>query len=174
MFWQNPYKNVEVDIEFLAHEKGLLTISRTISNEGLEDQVDDAGRIWVKKGSFIDKDGKVTVPTIADTEVTFESDPIGILFSPVNVTYGPAHGAVMIAGWVKGDYMDWGENEWKPEFGEAIHKILPEINFKDKAGNYIQGPVDATTVKVPDTVYKTVATKGPAVTKVPKSTKANQ
>lgn len=145
MFWEYPYRTVEVDIEFLAHEKGLLTTSRTISDEGIE--ADDNGRKWVKKGSFIDKDGKVTVPTVDDSTVTFENPPVGLLFSPVNVTYGPAHGALMIAGWVKGDYMDWGEKEWKPEYGKAVHDILPDISFIDKKGNIITGAAESEVLE---------------------------
>lgn len=137
MFWEYPTKQIDVDIEFLAHEKELLTVSRTIQPDGAI-QYDD-GNLWIPKGSFIDKDGKVTVPTITANDVTFNEPPIGILFSAVKVTYGPAYGAVMIKGWVKGDYMDWGDYEWTTDYGKAVHKVLPEINFKDKAGNVIQG-----------------------------------
>lgn len=141
MYWTYPNKKVTVDVEFLAHEKELLTVSRTIQPDGIE--ADDNGQKWAKKGSFIDKDGKVTVPNVTATNVTFTNPPIGILFSSVKVTEGPDAGAVMIKGWVKGDYMDWGDYEWNPKYGEAIHKILPDINFKDNMGTIIYGPMNA-------------------------------
>lgn len=139
MFWTYPNQQIEVDVEFLAHEKGLLTVSRTIQPDGIE--ADEQGEKWVPKGSFIDKEGKVTIPKVSGESVSFDVEPVGILFSPVKVTHGPAYGALMIEGWVKGDYMNWGEdNEWNPKFGEAIHAILPGINFKDNEGNVVFGP----------------------------------
>lgn len=139
MHYTYPTRRVEIDAEFIAHEKELLTVTRQIEPDGVE--ADEAGQKWVSKGSFIDAEGKVTVPTISGTSITFDEDPVGILFSPVNVTYGPAYGALMIKGWIKGDYFDWDEEEWSVELGEAVHKLLPEINFKDSKGNIVYGPV---------------------------------
>lgn len=140
MYWVYPTRTVEIDAEFIAHEKELLTVTKQIQPDGIEP--DDQGEKWVKKGSFIDADGKVTVPTITSNSVTFSVPPVGILFSPVKVTYGPAYGAIMIKGWIKGDYFDWDEQEWSVELGEAVHKLLPEINFKDKEGHVVYGPTD--------------------------------
>lgn len=143
MYWKKVTKGVVTDAEFLAHEKGLLTVSRTIMPDGIE--ADDAGEKWVPKGSYIDKDGKMTVPTVTADSVTFDNPPIGILFSPVKVTNGPDAGAVMIEGWVKGDYMDWGDQEWNKSLGEAVHKLLPGINFKANDGTIIYGAASSAT-----------------------------
>ena len=103
MYQIYPTKKVGADIEFLAHEKGLLTINHMISNEGIDPDVD--GNKYAIKGSFIDKDGKVVTPTYTASGVTFSADPIGILFATVNVTHGDAHGAVMLEFVVKGNWL---------------------------------------------------------------------
>lgn len=132
-----PTWTVEADINFVAHEKGLQTRPITLKSEGVE--ANEKGRKWVRKGAFIDKDGKVTKPTVTTDSVTFEQEPVGILFHSVDVTYGDAHAALMYAGTVWGDWMDWGDTyDWKVEYGQAICKILPEINFTDHKGNFVQ------------------------------------
>lgn len=144
-YWIYPNRQVDVDIEFLAHERELLTVSRTIYPTGNEEK-DEAGKIWIPKGSYIDATGHVTVPTVTDSDVTFATPPVGILFSAVDVTYGPNYGALMIKGWVKGEYMNWQEKEWKVEYGEAVHKLLPGINFKDNQGNVVFGEGDSVSI----------------------------
>lgn len=141
MYQIYPVREVHITPEFLAHEKGLITYSHTIAPA--KDQPigaampDEIGKVWIPRGSFIDKDGKVTEPTVTADDVTFAEPPIGILFSDVDVTYAPADGAIMIEGWVKGDYMCWGDYDWNVKYGQAIHKLLPGIKFKDFAGNVV-------------------------------------
>ena len=135
MAWVTGIRKVQPDAEFIAHEKGLICVSREIQPDGIEP--DEDGLKYVPKGSFIDKDGKVTVPTVTSNSISFLENPVGILFSPVDVTYGANYGAVMIEGWVKGDYMDWDENDWTEEYGQAIVALIPGIRFKDKEGNVI-------------------------------------
>lgn len=137
MHYSYPTYQVEPTIEFLAHEKGLVTISHTIVPDGIEPN--ELGHKIAVKGSYIDKDGKVLKPTFTEDSVTFDSDPIGILFSSVDVTYGNADGAIMYKGIVQGDYMDWGDQEWNVKLGEAVHAKLPNIDFTDKAGNLVTG-----------------------------------
>lgn len=137
MHYLHPTYVVEPTIEFLAHEKGLVTISHTIVPDGIEPN--ELGHKIAVKGSYIDKDGKVLKPTFTEDSVTFDSDPIGILFSSVDVTYGNADGAIMYKGIVQGDFMDWGDQEWNVKLGEAVHEKLPNIDFTDKAGNLVTG-----------------------------------
>lgn len=137
MHYKYPTYQVEPTIEFLAHEKGLVTFSHTIVPDGIEPN--ELGHKIAVKGSYIDKDGKVLKPTFTEDSVTFDSDPIGILFSNVDVTYGNADGAIMYKGIVQGDFMDWGDQEWNVKLGEAVHAKLPNIDFTDKAGNLVTG-----------------------------------
>lgn len=137
MHYIHPTYQVEPTVEFLAHEKGLVTFSHTIVPDGIEPN--ELGRKIAVKGSYIDKDGKVLNPTFTEDSVTFDSDPIGILFSSVDVTYGNADGAIMYKGIVQGDFMNWGDQEWNVQLGEAVHEKLPYIDFTDKQGNLITG-----------------------------------
>lgn len=137
MYWTYPTREVFVDAEFMAHEHGKLTVSHTISNEGLE--ADEHGHKYAQKGSYIDKDGKVVVPTVTSSTIEFSSQPIGILFHTIDVTNGPEDGAILIKGTVMGDYMDWGEQEYNFDLAKSLHKALPLINVEDKAGRWIYG-----------------------------------
>lgn len=137
MHYKHPTYVVEPTPEFLAHEKGLVTYSHTIVPDGIEPN--ELGHKIAVKGSYIDKDGKVLTPTFTEDSVTFDSDPIGILFSSVDVTYGNADGAIMYKGIVQGDFMDWGDQEWNVKLGEAVHEKLPFIDFTDKKGNLVTG-----------------------------------
>lgn len=157
MAWVYGKRKVQPDAEFIAHEKSLICVSREIYPDGLE--ADEDGLIYAQKGSFIDKDGKVTVPTVTSNSISFTSDPVGILFSPVDVTNGENYGAVMIEGWVKGDYMDWDENEWTEEYGQALVKLMPGIRFKDKAGNVITAQGTNVATFSSDPVKVTASTK---------------
>lgn len=137
-YFAHPTYRVEPDIEILAHEVGLKTIPMTIYDDGVE--ANEKGRKWVEKGTFIDKDGKVTIPTVTEDSVTFESEPVGVLFHRADVTHGQDWVAVMYAGCLWGDFMNWGEEyDWTPEYGEAIVKLIPELEFVDHEGNFING-----------------------------------
>ena len=136
-YWIKEDRFVDADAEFMALEYVKHTVSHTISDEGIE--ADARGKKYAVKGSFIDKDGKVTVPTVSASDLTFESDPIGILFHTVDVTDGPVDGAVLIIGTVMGEYIDWGEQEYSFELAKKLHEKLPLINVEDKAGRWIYG-----------------------------------
>ena len=138
MYQIYPTKRVGADIEFLAHEKGLLTINHMISNEGIDPDVD--GNKYAIKGSFIDKDGKVVKPTYTASGVTFSADPIGILFATVNVTHGDAHGAVMVKGVVKGNWLlacSQAKQKYNEKIGEKIVEALPGISVLGDDGSYV-------------------------------------
>ena len=150
MHFTYPTYVVEPTVEFLAHEKGLVTISHTIVADGIEPN--ELGHKIAVKGSYIDKDGKVLKPTFTEDSVTFDSDPIGILFANVDVTYGNADGAIMYKGIVQGDYMDWGDQEWSVKLGEAVHAKLPYIDFTDKQGNLVTGIPAGSGGSSPSTV----------------------
>lgn len=136
-YWLKDSREVFVDAEFMAHEYAKHTVSHTISDEGIE--ADEHGHKYAQKGSFIDKDGKVTVPTVTASEITFENPPIGMLFHTLDVTHGPVDGAILIIGTVMGDYVDWGEQEYNFDLAKSLHKALPLINVEDKAGRWIYG-----------------------------------
>lgn len=136
-YWLKDNREVFVDAEFMALEYNFHTVSHTISDEGIE--VDEHGRKYARKGSFIDKDGKVTTPTVSASDLTFETDPIGILYHTVDVTHGPVDGAILIIGTVMGEYMDWGEQEYSFDLAKKLHEKLPLINVEDKSGRWIYG-----------------------------------
>lgn len=139
MFQVYPTRTVQADIEFLAHEIGKETINFMISDEGVE--ADDNGDKYVTKGQFIDKDGKVTKATVTADNVTFENPPVGILFATVNVTHGKAHGALLVAGTVKGEWLlacqPDNEQEYSTKQAEEIVKLLPRIRFLGGDGSYV-------------------------------------
>lgn len=135
MFYQKITRTVEADVEFLADEVVKDTFSHTIVDTGIKP--DENGRKLVTKGSWIDKDGKKIVPTVTEDSITFDTDPIGLLFSTVDVTYGNADGAILYMGKVQGDYMDWGDQEWNTKYGLEIVKKLPLLRFVDREGNMI-------------------------------------
>ena len=136
-YWIKEDRSVDADAEFMALEYGKHTVSHTISDEGVE--ADARGKKYVIKGSFIDKDGKVTTPSVTASEITFEQAPIGILFHTVDVSDGPVDGAILIIGTVMGEYIDWGEQEYSFDLAKSLHKALPLINVEDKAGRWIYG-----------------------------------
>lgn len=138
MYQIYPTRRVDADIEFLAHEKGLLQINHMISGEGIEPDAD--GKKYVKKGSFIDKDGKVVTPTWTESGVTFSNPPIGILFATVNCTYGDAHGSLMVAGTVKGEWLlacSQATQKYNEQIGEKIVEALPGINVLSDNGSFV-------------------------------------
>ena len=136
LYYQKTTRVVDSDIEFLADEVVKDTFPMTIKDDGIE--ANDRGHKIVEKGSWIDKDGKKVVPTVTEDNVTFDSDPVGLLFSSVDVTYGPAFGSILYMGKVQGNWLDWGEDkEWNVKYGEAIVKILPLLRFVDDEGNMI-------------------------------------
>lgn len=136
-YFTYPTDEVTPDIEFLAYEHGKRTISHTIVSDGIEP--DKHGKKWAIKGSFIDKDGKVIKPTYGADSITFDTDPIGILFASVDVTNGPAHGAILTHGVIKADMFNWGDNDYKPSLAKSVKEKLPEIDFKDNSGGLVYG-----------------------------------
>lgn len=148
MFYQKTTRVVESDIEFLADEVVKDTFSHTIVADGIE--ADELGRKLVTKGSWIDKDGKKIVPTVTEDSITFDSDPIGLLFSTVDVTYGNADGAILYMGKIQGEWLDWGDQEWNTKYGQEIVKKLPLLRFVDKEGNMIySGGGTVATISAP-------------------------
>lgn len=138
MYQIYPTKRVEADIEFMAHEVGKLTINHMISSEGIDPDVD--GNKYVKKGTFIDADGKVSTPTYTASGVTFSKPPIGILFATVNVTHGDAHGALLVKGVVKGEWLlacSEAKQKYNDKIGEKIVEALPGISVLSDNGSYV-------------------------------------
>ncbi|WP_163195465.1 hypothetical protein [Clostridium thermarum] len=73
--------------EFLASEK-YVNFTCTVSDTGIVS--DELGRKNVPAGSILNADG----------EVVNDGTASGILFAPVEVTYGPQPGALMVEGYV--------------------------------------------------------------------------
>lgn len=145
-----PTWKVEPEINVLAHEVDLKTFSMTVYDDGVE--ANEKGHKWIEKGTFIDKDGKVTVPTVTEDSVTFEREPIGILFHKADVTKGSDWVSIMYSGCLWGDFMDWGEEyDWTPEYGKAVVNLLPDLEFVDHEGNFISGITELNS-KVKDLV----------------------
>lgn len=81
--------------EFLASQH-YINFSTTISDVGIK--ADENGKKYVTAGTIIDVDGK---PVKADGTTVQSKAVAGILFSTVDVTYGPQPGALMVEGYVK-------------------------------------------------------------------------
>lgn len=143
-YFTYPTNVLTPDIEFLADENGLITVSHTILPDGIEP--DEQGKKYAIKGSFVDKDGKILKPTFSAESVTFDTDPVGILFASVNVTYGPAMGAIMYRGRIRGEWFNWGDNDYVPALAKSVQEKLPGIDFVDGKGNVIYGP---TSTEIP-------------------------
>lgn len=139
MHYIYPEKAFEPSLNFIAHEVGLQTRPITIVPDGVE--ANELGRKRVERGSFIDKDGKVTIPTVTADSVTFTEPPVGLLVETVDVTYGNAFGAIVFEGTLWGDWIRWGEEDWNTKYGEDIVKILPGLKFTDHEGHFIDGLV---------------------------------
>lgn len=88
-FKQTEYGNSP---EFLASQH-YINFTTTISDDGVV--ADENGRKYVVAGTVIGADGKA-----ATTGTVSEQAVIGILFSTVDVTYGPQPGALMAEGYV--------------------------------------------------------------------------
>lgn len=144
MYQIYPTRRVDADIEFLAHEKGLLTINHMISSEGIDPDYD--GRKYVKKGSLIDADGKVVTPTFTASGVTFSKPPIGILFATVDATFADAHGALMVGGVIKGEWFlacHKAKQKYNEKIGEKIVEALPGIKVLSDSGSFVEAKPSA-------------------------------
>lgn len=151
MQYKQDYRVVTPDIEFVASPVGLLRFSHTVKPDGLEK--DDNNEIWAVKGNFIDAEGKIVKAQVSGDNVTFDSDPIGILYNTNKVTYGEADASVMYQGTVYGYALPLGEGvEYTTKIGEALHKILPGINFLGKDGELVHdGVSNVQTLKTTGT-----------------------
>ena len=124
--------------EFLASEK-TVSFTKTVLPDGVEP--DGEGRKIVHKGSIISVAGTVTRLGMPGTvtrlgvpgTVTFLGKPAGLLLEAVDVTNGPQPGAVMVEGYVIGERLPL-DVEYTEAAGEAIHEKLPEIKFREAAG----------------------------------------
>lgn len=88
-FKQTEY---ESSPEFLASQH-YINFTTTISDVGV--RADENGRKYVLAGTVIGADGKAATTSTVSSQAV-----IGILFSTVDVTYGPQPGALMAEGYV--------------------------------------------------------------------------
>lgn len=123
MIYATHKKKFFVDREFQM-QPGLRQ-TWTVKPDGIEKTED--GFVYARKGSFIDKEGKVVTLTGSDS-LEFGSDPIGILTETLNLTYGAQAGSVLRSGVIDAQYLFYPEGvEYKPAFNASIEEKLPLI-----------------------------------------------
>lgn len=113
-------KTYENTPEFLK-SADFQNVSCTVSDEGVA--ADEDGKKIVPAGSFLDKDG-VAVHISQNGSVS--SVPVGILFSPVDVTCGPQPGALMIDGSVNTERLP---EEYAADAVQELIPKMPHIKF---------------------------------------------
>nr|DAY51584.1 MAG TPA: Head decoration protein [Caudoviricetes sp.] len=127
--YYNTGIEINSGVEFLASEK-VISFTGTVVSTGIT--ANELGRKIVPKGSLISANGKIVKLTIGEGDaVTFSEPPVGILFAPVDVTYGEQPGAIMVEGYVIGQRLNLGV-EYTDNIGDKIHEVLPEIKFVKK------------------------------------------
>ncbi|MBU5486478.1 hypothetical protein KQI86_19440 [Clostridium sp. MSJ-11] len=102
--------NFDNQPEFLASEK-YVNFTTTVSNEGITP--DELGRKIVPAGSILDVNGNIVNDGTA----------AGILFTSIDVTYGPQPGALMFEGYVL-------EQRLPVAPSEEAKTALKEIKFR--------------------------------------------
>lgn len=124
MFKANRRSKVFVSYEFQI-QPGLRE-TKTIKTDGLE--ADDDGRIYARKGSFVDKDGKVITLSDGGSELTFSADPYGIITEDLNLTYGKQAGSVLRSGTIDPQYLNYPEGvTYKDAYAASIEAKMPHI-----------------------------------------------
>ncbi|HBG2490572.1 hypothetical protein REL12_018155 [Clostridioides difficile] len=91
---------------------------------------DENGKKYVLAGSLLGKSGKVVKVTRGGSSGSYtyslSEDPIGIVFSTVDVTYGPQPVASMVEGYVITERL---QGEYVKEAIDTIKAKLPNIKF---------------------------------------------
>lgn len=113
--------------EFLASQH-YINFTKTAVNTGIT--ADENGRKYVVAGSLISESGKIVKITRGGTSgsytYTLSEDPVGIVFSTVDVTYGPQPVAAMVEGYVITERL---QGEYVVEALADIKAKLPNIKF---------------------------------------------
>lgn len=100
--------------------------TKTIQKDGLE--ADEYGMIYARKGSFVDKDGKVITLSDGGTELTFSADPYGIITEDLNLTYGKQAGSVLRSGTIDPQWLNYPEGvTYKEAYAASIEEKMPHI-----------------------------------------------
>lgn len=91
---------------------------------------DENGKKYVAAGSLLGESGKVVTITRSGSSgsytYSFSEEPVGIVFSTVDVTYGPQPVSAMVEGYVIGERL---QGEYVSEAVEDIKAKLPNIKF---------------------------------------------
>lgn len=92
---------------------------------------DENGKKYVVAGSLLGESGKVVTITRSGSSgsytYSFSEDPVGIVFSTVDVTYGPQPVSSMVEGYVIAERL---QGEYVAEAVEDIKAKLPNIKFR--------------------------------------------
>ena len=100
--------------------------TKTIQKDGLEP--DENGMVYARKGSFVDKDGKVITLSDGGSELTFSADPYGIITEDLNLTYGKQAGSVLRSGSIDPQWLNYPEGvTYKEAYAASIEEKLPHI-----------------------------------------------
>jgi hypothetical protein len=92
---------------------------------------DENGKKYVIAGSLLGESGKIVKITRSGSTGSYtyalSEDPVGIVFSTVDVTYGPQPVATMVEGYVIAERL---QGEYVDEAVEDIKAKLPNIKFR--------------------------------------------
>ena len=123
------FKEVNFDNtpEFLASQH-YINFSKTALDTDVV--ADENGKKYVLAGSLLGESGKVVKITRRGSSgsytYTLSEDPVGIVFSTVDVTYGPQPVASMVEGYV---IIERLQGEYVKEAIDTIKTKLPNIKF---------------------------------------------
>ena len=123
------FKEVNFDNtpEFLASQH-YINFSKTALDTDVV--ADENGKKYVLAGSLLGESGKVVNITRGGSSgsytYTLSEDPVGIVFSTVDVTYGPQPVASMVEGYVITERL---QGEYVKEAIDTIKTKLPNIKF---------------------------------------------
>lgn len=137
------YETYVIDKDFILAQYEPETI--TLSPEGVEK--DEYGNMYIHKGQFIDKDGKVITLTSGEG-LEFSADPIGILTETKNLRMGPVGGSILRTGMIEAKWLYYPSDVvYDPAFNASIEEKLPGIKCR-----LVQEPAADVEVKKPTAV----------------------
>lgn len=131
MKYERNITGVTIDKEFIMHADHPETF--TVLPDGITPTED--GEYMLRKGTFVDIDGKVVTLSSSDKKtLTFSTPPIGIVTETLNITDHIAHkgmkvaASVMRRGLIQAEYLPYPDGvEYVESFKASIEEALPHI-----------------------------------------------
>jgi hypothetical protein len=124
------FKEIEISTtqDFLASQHYINFTNTAVDTDVV---ADENGKKYVLAGSLLGESGKVVKITRSGSPGSYtyalSEDPVGIVFSTVDVTYGPQPVATMVEGYVIAERL---QGEYVDEAVKEIKAKLPNIKFR--------------------------------------------